>query len=71
MGPRCVSGAAPTKLLRSRVFSQTLPVDATAGICQGRAMIGETENQFSLTRAELSHCGRAKSNQSGDQSDEQ
>jgi len=37
------------------------PVDTTAGVCEGRAMLGEPEKQFSLTRAALSTCGRAKS----------
>ena len=35
--------------------------DTPAWICEGRAMLGETKNQFSLTRAALSTGGRAKS----------
>ena len=40
---------------------QKLPVDIPAPPCQYRAMLGEPKNQFSLTRAALSTCGRAKS----------
>ncbi len=36
-------------------------VDATTRICQRWFMLGENENQFSLTRAALSIGGRAKS----------
>src|SRR5208282_1189861 len=39
---------------------QKLPVDIPAPHCQYRAMLGEPKNQFSLTRAALSTCGRAK-----------
>jgi hypothetical protein len=39
---------------------QKSPVDTRAGSGQCRAMLGETQNQFSLTRATLSTCGRAQ-----------
>jgi hypothetical protein len=36
-----------------------LPVDTTPRVAQDRVMLGETQNQFSLTRVALSTCGRA------------
>jgi hypothetical protein len=40
---------------------QNLPVDALRQVWQDRAAMNESEKQFSLTRAALSTCGRAKS----------
>ena len=37
-------------------------VDISAGLCQYRRMLGETQKQFSLTRGALSTGERAKSN---------
>ena len=49
---------------------QKPPVDTRAGSGQYRAMLGETQNQFSLTRAALSICGpREKQIQKGDPGD--
>jgi len=41
---------------------QKLPIDSTAPLWQHRRMmvLGGTEKQFSLTRAALSACGRAR-----------
>src|SRR5258706_8345543 len=73
MSPCCgrVATATPPKRGHSyRVsmgtFSQSsdtaqLPVDMWPPLCQYRAMLGEAKNQFSLTRAASSTCGRAKS----------
>jgi hypothetical protein len=49
-------GVTP-KLTESR---QNLPVDILACLCHYCAMLDETQNQFSLTLATLSTCGRAK-----------
>ena len=46
-----------------RENGQNHALDTAAGAWQGLAMLGEPEKQFSLTRAALSTCGRAKSNQ--------
>ena len=40
---------------------QNLPVDALGPVWQNEAAMNESEKQFSLTRAALSTCGRAKS----------
>jgi hypothetical protein len=39
---------------------QNLPVDILGRRCHSRTMLDETQNQFSLIRAALSTCGRAK-----------
>jgi len=40
---------------------QNLPLDTTARVWQDFAMLGGTEDKFSVTRAVLSTCRRAKS----------
>jgi hypothetical protein len=42
--------------------SENMPVDSPTPLCQYRAMLGETQKQFSLTRAAFSTCGGAKTN---------
>src|SRR6185369_11544190 len=57
----CQSLASEHATAVGHPLGQRFPVDATTRICQRRSMLGETENQFSLTRAALSTGGRAKS----------
>jgi hypothetical protein len=65
----CPPGAAHSLLKRRRPRpspperarqGQKSPVDTSAGSEQYRDMLGETQNQFSLTRPALSTCGHAK-----------
>jgi hypothetical protein len=57
-GPDCRPGPGPRpKRAKNR---QNFPVDGPARRCQHRAMLGETQNQFPLTRAAPSTWGHAK-----------